>query len=182
MMNADNLIDGLDRLASGLTILALACFATICLWQGQTSLLLLILVLIRPTLGFWAFNRPPASIFMGDSGSLFLGYDLAIFSLWTTEIPGKGQTILPVLILAIPILDTAFSIFRHLLKGIPFYSANKDHLHHRLIAKGFSEPQAMMFLVGVSGWFSGLALFSFHETHLQGFVYLGVVILACLLL
>ena len=89
MMNADNLIDGLDRLASGLTILALACFATICLWQGQTSLLL-ILVLIRPTLGFWAFNRPPASIFMGDSGSLFLGYDLAIFSLWTTEIPGKG--------------------------------------------------------------------------------------------
>ncbi len=182
VMNAFNLIDGLDGLSSGLTIVALAFLATLCWWQDQNALLLLILVLLGTTLGFWTFNRPPASIFMGDSGSLFLGYSLAVLSLWATEIPGEGQTILPLLILAIPILDTSFALFRRLLKGIPFYSADKDHLQHRLIAKGFSPPQAMWFLVGTSVLFSGLALFAHHKTNLQGFTYLGGVIMAYMLL
>jgi hypothetical protein len=107
---------------------------------------------------------------------------VSVLSLWSTEITGRGQTILPLLILAIPLLDTAFALFRRLLKGIPFYSADKDHLHHRLIAKGFTPPQAMWFLVIASGMFCGLALLSFRETQLQGFVYLGGVILAYLLL
>ena len=182
VMNAVNLIDGLDGLASGLTIVVLACLATICWWQGQNALLMLIMALLGTTLGFWSFNRPPASVFMGDSGSLFLGYTLSVLSLWATEIPGRGQTILPLLILAIPLLDTAFALFRRFLKGIPFYSADKDHLHHRLIAKGFSPHQSMWFLVIASGMFCGLALFAFRETQLQGFVYLGGVILAYLLL
>ncbi|HIA56412.1 MAG TPA: hypothetical protein EYN97_03080 [Candidatus Lambdaproteobacteria bacterium] len=97
---------GLDGLSSGLTIVALAFLATLCCLQDQNALLLLNLVLLGTTLGFWTFNRPPASIFMGDSGSLFLGYSLAVLSLWATEIPRKGQTILPLLILAIPILDS----------------------------------------------------------------------------
>ena len=182
VMNAVNLIDGLDGLASGLTIVALAFFAVICWWQGEYGLLLLILVLIGTTLGFWVFNRYPAVIFMGDSGSLFLGYALATLSIWATESPRGGQSILPLLILAIPLLDTSFSLFRRFLKGIPFYSADKDHLHHRLIAKGFSPPQAMLFLVIVSVLFGGMALLAFRETHLQGFVYLAGVILAYILL
>jgi UDP-GlcNAc:undecaprenyl-phosphate GlcNAc-1-phosphate transferase len=182
VMNAVNLIDGLDGLASGLTIVALVFLAIICWWQGEDGLLLLILVLIGTTLGFWSFNRHPALIFMGDSVSLFLGYALATLSIWATESPGGGQSILPLLILAIPLLDTSFSLFRRFLKGIPFYSADKDHLHHRLISKGFSPPQAMLFLVIVSVLFGGLALVAFRETHLQGFVYLAGVILAYLLL
>jgi UDP-GlcNAc:undecaprenyl-phosphate GlcNAc-1-phosphate transferase len=182
VMNAVNLIDGLDGLASGLTIVALAFLAVICWWQGEYGLLLLILVLIGTTLGFWSFNRHPASIFMGDSGSLFLGYALATLSIWATESPGGEQSILPLLILAIPLLDTSFALFRRFLKGIPFYSADKDHLHHRLIAKGFSPSQAMLFLVIVSVLFGGLALVVFRETHLQGFVYLAGVILAYILL
>lgn len=182
MMNAVNLIDGLDGLASGLAIVALTFLAIICWWQGQYSLLLLILVLIGTTFGFWTFNRHPASIFMGDSGSLFLGYALAILSIWATESPGGEQSILPLLILAIPLLDTLFSLFRRLLKGIPFYSADQDHLHHRLIAKGFSPPQAMLLLVSASGFFGGLALVAFVKSHLQGFVYLVGVILAYLIL
>ena len=181
VMNAINLIDGLDGLASGLCIVVLTCLATICWWQGQLSLLLLIMILGGATLGFWSFNRPPASIFMGDSGSLFLGFTLAILSIWVVGRPA-GQSMVPLLIMAIPILDTTFSVFRRLLKGIPFYSADNDHLHHRLIGKGFSPTQAMVLLIVVSVLFGGLALMAYRLSHLQGFAFLGGIILAYLLL
>ena len=181
VMNAINLIDGLDGLASGLCIVVLTCLATICWWQGQLSLLLLIMILGGATLGFWSFNRPPASIFMGDSGSLFLGFTLAILSIWVGGTPA-GQSMVPLLIMAIPILDTTFSVFRRLLKGIPFYSADNDHLHHRLIGKGFSPTQAMVLLIVVSVLFGGLALMAYRLSHLQGFAFLGGIILAYLLL
>ena len=181
MMNAFNLIDGLDGLASGLCIVALTFLSIICWWQGQLSLLLLIMILGGATLGFWSFNRPPASIFMGDSGSLFLGFTLAILSIWVMGTPA-GQSMLPLLMFAIPILDTTFSIFRRLLKGIPFYSADNDHLHHRLISKGFSPTQAMVLLIGVSILFGGLALVAYRLRHLQGFAYIGGMIIAYLLL
>jgi len=181
VMNAFNLIDGLDGLASGLSIVALIFFSTICWWQGQLSLLLLIMILGGVILGFWSFNRPPASIFMGDSGSLFLGFSLAVLSIWVMG-TRAGQSMLPLLIMAIPILDTSFAVFRRLLKGIPFYSADNDHLHHRLISKGFSPAQAMVILVIASVLFSGLALMAFRMSHLQGFAYLGGIILAYLVL
>ncbi len=182
VMNAINLIDGLDGLASGLCIVVLTCLATICWWQGQLSLLLLIMILGGATLGFWSFNRPPASIFMGDSGSLFLGFTLAILCIWVGGGTPAGQSMVPLLIMAIPILDTTFSVFRRLLKGIPFYSADNDHLHHRLIGKGFSPTQAMVLLIVVSVLFGGLALMAYRLSHLQGFAFLGGIILAYLLL
>ena len=181
VMNAFNLIDGLDGLASGLSIVALILLSFICWWQGQFSLLLLIMILGGATLGFWSFNRPPASIFMGDSGSLFLGFSLAVLSIWVMGTPA-GQSMLPLLILAIPILDTIFSIFRRLLKGIPFYSADNDHLHHRLISRGFSPTQAMLLLIAFSVLFGVLALVAYRFSHLQGFAFLGGIILAYLLL
>jgi len=182
MMNAVNLIDGLDGLASGISIIALVCLAIICRWQDQISLLLLILIILGSTLGFWSFNRPPAKVFMGDSGSLFLGYILAVLCIWVFETPQGVQSMLPLLIMAIPLLDTAFAVFRRLLKGIPFYSADNDHLHHRLIAKGFSSTQAMILLVIVSILFSSLSLLAYSITNLQGFIFLGGVFLAYLLL
>ena len=182
VMNAVNLIDGLDGLASGITIVALVCLATICWWQGQISLLLLILILIGSTIGFWSFNRPPATVFMGDSGSLFLGFILAVLSIWVFEAPTGVLSMSPVLMMAIPLLDTAFAVFRRLLKGIPFYSADNDHLHHRLIGKGYSSPQAMIILILVSVLFSGLSLLAHQMSHLQGYTLLGGVFLAYLLL
>ena len=80
VMNAVNLIDGLDGLSSGLSLISLICMAVICWWMSQLNLLFLIIILIGVTLGFWSFNRPPATIFMGDSGSLFLGYSVAVLS------------------------------------------------------------------------------------------------------
>ena len=182
VINAINLIDGLDGLASGLVIIALACFGVLCLWQGQYSLLILIFVLVGVTLGFWLFNRPQASIFMGDSGSMFLGYVMALLSIWVTDLPGRGPSALPLLILAVPILDTGFALFRRFFKGIPFYSADKDHLHHRLIARGFSATQAMLALVGFSTLFGVIALMAYRITNFLGFSFLLGLSLAYILL
>ena len=182
VINAINLIDGLDGLASALVIIALSCFGTLCLWQGQYSLLILIVVLVGVTLGFWLFNRPQASIFMGDSGSMFLGYVMALLSIWVTDLPGRGPSALPLLILAVPILDTGFALFRRFFKGIPFYSADKDHLHHRLIARGFSATQAMLALVGFSTLFGVIALMAYRITNFLGFSFLLGISLAYILL
>ena len=182
VINAINLIDGLDGLASGLVIIALVCFGILCLWQGQYSLLILIFVLVGVTLGFWLFNRPQASIFMGDSGSMFLGYVMALLSIWVTDLPGRGPSALPLLILAVPILDTGFALFRRFFKGIPFYSADKDHLHHRLIARGFSATQAMLALVGFSTLFGVIALMAYRITNFLGFSFLLGLSLAYILL
>ena len=182
VINAINLIDGLDGLASGLVIIALTCFGILCLWQGQYSLLILIFVLVGVTLGFWLFNRPSASIFMGDSGSMFLGYVMALLSIWVTDLPGRGPSALPLLILAVPILDTGFALFRRFFKGIPFYSADKDHLHHRLIARGFSATQAMLALVGFSTLFGVIALMAYRITNFLGFSFLLGLSLAYILL
>ena len=182
VINAINLIDGLDGLASGLVIIALACFGILCLWQDQYSLLILVFVLVGVTLGFWLFNRPQASIFMGDSGSMFLGYVMALLSIWVTDLPGRGPSALPLLILAVPILDTGFALFRRFFKGIPFYSADKDHLHHRLIARGFSATQAMLALVGFSTLFGVIALMAYRITNFLGFSFLLGISLAYILL
>ena len=182
IMNAVNLIDGLDGLASGLAIVALSFMAIICWWMNQLPLLLLMMILIGVSLGFWSFNRPPATIFKGDSGSLFLGYTLAVISIWIPGTETGAQSILPLLLLTVPILDTSFAVFRRLLKGIPFYSADNDHLHHRLIAKGFSPPLAMTFLILTAVLFGGMALIAFSLSHLQGYVFLAAIILAYLLL
>ncbi len=181
-MNAINLIDGLDGLASGLSIVALSFMALICWWMNQIPLLLVIMVLTGVTFGFWAFNRPPATIFMGDSGSLFLGYSVAVLSIWIPGTQAETQSLLPILILAVPIIDTTFAVFRRLLKGIPFYSADNDHLHHRLISKGFSATSAMLFLVLNAILFGILALLAFKFSFLQGYFFLGAIILAYLIL
>lgn len=182
VINAINLIDGLDGLASGLVIIALSCFGILCLWQGQYSLLILVVVLVGITLGFWLFNRPQASIFMGDSGSMFLGYVMALLSIWVTDLPGRGPSALPLLILTVPILDTGFAFFRRLFKGIPFYSADKDHLHHRLIVRGFSATQAMLVLVGFATLFGVIALMAYRITNFFGFSFLLGISLAYILL
>ena len=144
--------------------------------------MLLIFVLIGVTLGFLAFNRPQATVFMGDSGSMFLGYVLALLSIWVTDIPERGSSAIPLLILAVPIIDTGFALFRRFFKGIPFYSADYDHLHHRLIARGFSATKAMLVLIGFSCLFGILALMAHRITDFLGFSFLLGISLAYILL
>ncbi len=164
VMNALNLIDGLDGLASGITMIALSGLLALSFIQGNLTIVVFCLALIGAILGFWLFNRFPASIFMGDSGSLFLGYCLATLCIWGMKNSQTGAiNLLPIVILGVPILDTLFSYFRRYLKGIPFYSADKDHMHHRLLAKGYNAPQAVLVLYLFAGGFTGLALIAYWK-------------------
>ena len=110
---------------------------------------------------------------MGDSGSYFLGYLVAILSIWVCEKSIGTVSLFPLLILAVPIIDTTFSIFRRFLKGIPFYSADKDHLHHRLLSKGLTPTQAVFILSGISIIYGSLALSAHYYPEFQSYVYLS---------
>ena len=184
IMNAVNLVDGLDGLASGISLIALCFLGYISFIHGREVELILCAALLGATLGFWLFNNPPAALFMGDSGSLFLGYMLAVLSLRSVAAPGSGAVnLVPVLILAVPILDTSFSLFRRYLRGIPFYSADRDHFHHRLLNRGLSTWQAILFLFMVSLVFGGLAVSIYHlDSALHTYLYLAAVLLAYLVL
>lgn len=144
MSNAVNLLDGLDGLAAGFSAIAAAVIALIA-WQFQNSaVFVLSLALVAGSLGFLRYNYHPAKIFMGDTGSLFLGLMLAVLSLKVfEEPPGNINLLLPLIILAIPAGDTAIAFFRRLNKGRHPFKPDKDHLHHRLIYLGLSHKQAV---------------------------------------
>ncbi len=173
LMNALNLIDGLDGLASGIAMIALGFFIAIAFPEGQWTVIAFCVALIGSILGFWLFNKNPASIFMGDSGSLFLGYCLATLPIWGLANKETGAiSLLPVVILAVPIMDTLFAFFRRYLKGIPFYSADRDHIHHRLLALGYSASGAV--------WRLYLLAFAFGIVALAGFWFPKFYLMVCL--
>jgi UDP-GlcNAc:undecaprenyl-phosphate GlcNAc-1-phosphate transferase len=156
VMNAINLVDGLDGLAGGLSLVTTLLLGILCWWHGELALALFSLALAGAILGFWLFNKPPATLFMGDSGSMLLGYLLAVFSAKVIAVTGNGSvSLVPVLLLGIPLVDTAFAFLRRYLKGIPFYAADKDHLHHRCLQKGLSVWQTTL-LLNALGLFFGL--------------------------
>ncbi len=156
VMNAINLVDGLDGLAGGLSLVTTLLLGAVCWWAGEFELVLFSLALAGAIFGFWLFNKPPATVFMGDAGSMLLGYLLAVFSVKVIAVTGNGYvSMVPVLLLGIPLVDTAFAFLRRYLKGIPFYAADKDHLHHRCLQKGLSVWQTTL-LLNALGLFFGL--------------------------
>ncbi|MCS6915520.1 MAG: MraY family glycosyltransferase [Myxococcales bacterium] len=159
VINAVNLIDGLDGLASGVALFALSSTAVIAMLRGELVLALLVVTLAGAVAGFLVFNWNPASIIMGDAGSMFLGYLLATTSIWTVQ---KSATIvlavLPAVTLGLPLLDTSLTIGRRLLSGRPVMLADRDHVHHRLLGRGLSHRQAVMLLYAVCAVFSGLSI------------------------
>ncbi len=156
VMNAINLVDGLDGLAGGLSLVTTLLLGAICWWAGDFELVLFSFALAGAIFGFWLFNKPPATVFMGDAGSMLLGYLLAVFSVKVIAVTDNGSvSMVPVLLLGIPLVDTAFAFLRRYLKGIPFYAADKDHLHHRCLQKGLSVWQTTL-LLNALGLFFGL--------------------------
>ena len=179
LMNAINLVDGIDGLAGGIAMLAVGFMAIIAGIWNHSEWALVCLVLCGATLGFWVFNKPTAAIFMGDSGSMLLGYLLATLALEVARVPQTGVVHLaPVVILAIPILDTVFALFRRYLKGIPFYSADRDHLHHRLLQRGLRPWQALTVLLGLGTLFGGLGVGMLLRPEWQGYFVLAALGLA----
>lgn len=143
VMNMVNFLDGLDGLAAGVCAIAGATFAVIALSLGTTDAAILSAVVAGACVGFLRHNFFPARIFMGDSGALVLGYTLA-----TVSVAGLLKTastvvlFLPLLVLAIPIIDTSFVVARRLKHGLPVSAPDKSHLHHRFLAIGFSQRRA----------------------------------------
>jgi UDP-GlcNAc:undecaprenyl-phosphate GlcNAc-1-phosphate transferase len=140
IINAFNLIDGLDGLAAGLSVIASLTLLGIGILLGVKIISFISLGLLGACLGFLRFNYPPARIFMGDSGSLYLGY---IFAAESIICPIKSYTtvalFVPLLALGLPIFETFFSFFRRTLNNKRFYHADKRHLFHFLLGKGFSQ-------------------------------------------
>lgn len=149
--NAINLIDGLDGLAVGVSAISSFSMMIVALFVADANTTFILAALCGACVGFMPYNMNPAKIFMGDVGSQFLGYVLA-----TTSIMGlfKLHTVItfivPVLAMAIPLADTLFAIVRRTLRGQSPFHADKGHFHHRLLALGLSQKQAVAVLYGVS--------------------------------
>ncbi len=143
IMNAMNLIDGLDSLAAGVAAIALLGIGTIAWLEQDMIIFTMTISLIFSLLGFLVYNLHPARVFMGDSGSLFLGFILAVLPFIQISGSTHRYNILPILLLGVPIVDTSFTIIRRSIKGIPLFSADKNHIHHRLIEKGLSHRQSV---------------------------------------
>lgn len=145
--NAFNLIDGLDGLATGIALVALGTTLIVSVVLGNAEVVLLCGALVGALLGFIRYNFSPARIFLGDSGSLFIGFMLAVLSVYGSQKSATAVLVLvPLFALAIPLLDTLLAIFRRLLRGVPLSEADARHIHHRLLALGFTHRHAVLVL------------------------------------
>lgn len=165
--NAVNLIDGLDGLSCGVsTISAATLLVTLIRTDTDINVICMIAILVGACMGFLPFNFNPARIFMGDTGALFLGYTLGVLSIQGCfKLNGIISFWVPILIFALPLADTTFAFLRRILTGKSPFHADRGHLHHKLIDKGFDQKHAVMILYAVSGMLGIAAiLFSFGWT------------------
>jgi len=159
IMNIVNFIDGMDGLAAGVCAISSVTFAVIAMSLGRTDIGVLAAITAGATTGFLWHNFHPASIFMGDSGSLLLGFLLAAITL-QGFLKGVAAValVIPLLVLGIPIFDTGFAILRRIKNKQPIYVADRGHLHHRFANLGYSQRQTVMILYSWSGLMSVVAL------------------------
>ena len=145
MANAINLIDGLDGLASGITLFGLLAVSVVGYLAGISSVTWMSTLLIGCLLGFLVYNSRPASIFLGDCGSLTIGYLAGCLTLLASfRDGGVLDGIFPVFAFAVPIMDCVFAIFRRTMRGRSPFSPDMEHFHHRLMAKGLSHGKAVL--------------------------------------
>ena len=154
LINATNLIDGLDGLSCGVSAIS-ACsmlLASFFVDEATLTVILMTGILAGSCIGFLPFNFNPAKIFMGDSGSELLGFSIAAVSiLGTVKSATIVVVIIPALVLGLPIFDTVMAIFRRLAKHQSIGTADKEHLHHRIMKAGFGQKRAVMILYCISG-------------------------------
>jgi len=151
VINAINLIDGLDGLAAGVGFLICMILLILCALSDRFVPASILAALAGSLLGFLVFNSNPASIFMGDSGSYFIGFILASVSMMGSF---KGQTaasiLIPMIALGLPLMETIWSTMRRFIYGQKLFSPDRDHIHHRLMALGLSQGRAVLILYGIT--------------------------------
>ncbi|MFH0788708.1 MAG: MraY family glycosyltransferase [Pseudomonadota bacterium] len=158
--NALNLADGIDGLAVGIATFASAILFIMTSSTIYTLVPFLAAALAGASLGFLRYNFSPATIFLGDSGSLFLGFYLGGLSLWASEKSAIAFALfIPIIALGIPIVDVIYAVLRRWHRGVPIGQADRDHIHHRLLEKGFSHRRAVLMLYGVNFFLAALAGF-----------------------
>jgi len=151
VINALNLIDGLDGLAAGVGLFGVATTFVMAASRNDAIMMLFMAGLGGSLLGFLIYNFNPASIFMGDTGSMFIGYVLAVGSIQTSQKSSTAVAILvPVVALGLPIADTLLAMLRRAINRQPMFSADRAHIHHKLLDLGLSQKQAVLLLYGTS--------------------------------
>ena len=174
--NAMNLIDGLDGLSSGVGAIIAATLTVICWQAGQWTGVVIGLALFGALIGYLPYNFPPARIFLGDTGSLLIGYALALLALEGYRKTALLAFLVPILALAIPLLDTILSIVRRIRSGRGVFSPDRLHMHHRLLHREGSHRNAVLMLYFLTSCFCMIAVSSSQIDGWLAFIYLTAVV------
>ncbi len=176
--NTINFIDGLDGLTGGVATISSLTITYIALSNNRIEIALISVILAGACIGFLPYNFNPASIFMGDTGALFLGFMLSVLSIEGTIKGAVAITIVaPVLALGIPIFDTSFAIFRRLKNGIAPWEPDKGHLHHRILDLGYGQRKTVIAIYLINSLFALAVIFLLNAQYIQMVVSLVVALL-----
>jgi len=179
-INAINLIDGLDGLAAGSSSIYFATIIIISILLGRIDSLgfILCLIMLGSTLGFLYYNFNPASIFMGDTGSMFLGFMIAVIALLGFKTATLTSFLIPILILFIPILDTLLAIIRRLIKGESIGKPDKEHVHFQLLNKTASVKKTVIIIYLINILFSAVSvLYAIGKNDIAIYMYIGLMVI-----
>ena len=175
IINAFNLIDGMDGLSSGIAFFVSVTILILALHNNIEFVALISAALAGAVVGFLVYNFNPAKIFMGDSGSMFIGFLLAVLSLKGAS---KHHTLVsllvPIVAMGVPILDTALALLRRFLRSQPLFMADRQHIHHVLLSKGWNQRRVVLTLYGITILFTALALFSVFLKDREAFLIIVV--------
>ncbi len=181
LINAINLIDGLDGLAGGIVFLTSIILVFLLAWQKNYLHAVMFAALAGAVFGFLRYNFNPASIYMGDGGSYFLGYSIAGLSiLGSAKMQMSAAILIPLLALGVPVFDTILSPIRRFIIGEKLFQPDKSHIHHKIIEKGFSTRKAVLLIYGISAALCIFALVVIQSQHRHSGYFLIAVAIAAL--
>jgi len=178
--NAFNLIDGLDGLAAGSALFPTVVMFILALLTPNLTVSVFAIALLGSILGFLRFNFHPASIFLGDSGSLFIGFMLSVLGIMGSQkAPMIIAVTIPLVALGLPILDVALAVTRRFLSGKPLFMGDRDHIHHKLLKRGLSQREVVLLLYAVTAGFGFASLLILHRANATALilVVIGIAVL-----